>query len=140
MQYGICHLSVVSVRASADDASEMVTQLLYGDHFKVLEQRKFWSRIRIAFDGYEGWVSTKQFQLIEEGVYKAIVQIEHPRSVSDLIAFASAKNDVLIPIPLGACVEHMQLLTHDFEGNYTQSIRTRDELIDTALLLSLIHI
>ncbi|MEL6918464.1 MAG: hydrolase Nlp/P60, partial [Bacteroidota bacterium] len=52
MQYGICHLSIVPVRLIADDASEMTTQLLYGDHFKVLEERKKWSRIRISYDQY----------------------------------------------------------------------------------------
>lgn len=38
MQYGICNLSIVPVRLEPSDSSEMVTQLLYGDHFKVLEK------------------------------------------------------------------------------------------------------
>ncbi len=54
MQYGICPLSVVPIRSIAEYAGEMSSQLLYGEHFKILEQRKFWSRIRVAFDGFEG--------------------------------------------------------------------------------------
>ena len=61
MQYGICNLSIVPVRLEPSDSSEMVTQLLYGDHFKVLEKRSKWSRIRIAFDAYEGWIDNKHF-------------------------------------------------------------------------------
>lgn len=53
MQYGICNLSIVPVRLEPSDSSEMVTQLLYGDHFKVLEKRSKWHRIRIAFVQYE---------------------------------------------------------------------------------------
>jgi hypothetical protein len=49
---------------------KLVTQVLYGDFFKVLEQRKKWSRIRIAFDKYEGWIDNKQYQEIEEDEYK----------------------------------------------------------------------
>ena len=66
MQYGLCYLSVVALRLEASDTSELVSQVLYGDFFKVLEQRKCWSRIRLAYDKYEGWVDNKQFKFIEE--------------------------------------------------------------------------
>ena len=69
MDYGICNLSVVPLRAEASDASEMVTQVLYGEHFKILETRKKWSRIRLAFDKYEGWLDNKQFFNIAEEDY-----------------------------------------------------------------------
>ena len=61
MDYGICNLSIVPVRAEASDSSEMVTQVLYGEHFKILEMRKKWSYIRTAFDKYEGWIDNKQY-------------------------------------------------------------------------------
>ena len=54
MKYGIFHLSIVPVRLEAADTSEMVTQALYGESFKLLEQRKKWSRIRLDDDHYEG--------------------------------------------------------------------------------------
>ena len=40
MQYGICHLSIVPIRSMPDEVSELVTQLLYGEHFKIIERRK----------------------------------------------------------------------------------------------------
>ena len=52
MQYGICNLNIVPVRVEPDDTSELVSQLLFGEQIKVLEKRKKWSRIRIAFDHY----------------------------------------------------------------------------------------
>lgn len=134
MQYGICHLSVVPVRSIADDASEMVTQLLYGDHFKVLEQRKFWSKIRVAFDRYEGWVNNKQFRIIEEQEYRIVEESQHPKFVSDLVSFATTENDVLIPIPLGSSIQYANLISHQFDGNYIDTKRTKENLIDTALL------
>ena len=48
----------------------MVTQVLYGDFFKVLEKRKKWSKIKIAFDGYKGWIDNKQYIEITEAQYK----------------------------------------------------------------------
>ncbi|SMO47624.1 C40 family peptidase [Solitalea koreensis] len=60
--YGICNLSCVPVRAEASDKSEMISQLLFGEHFRILEQTEKWSRIKISYDDYEGWIDNKQFQ------------------------------------------------------------------------------
>jgi hypothetical protein len=40
MQYGLCDLSVVALRSEASDKSELISQVLYGDYFKVLEAPK----------------------------------------------------------------------------------------------------
>jgi cell wall-associated NlpC family hydrolase len=57
---GICRLGVVPVRYEPSDTSEMVTQLLFGDHYGVIEKEKNWVKIRIEFDAYEGWIDSKQ--------------------------------------------------------------------------------
>lgn len=51
-----CALSLLPIRAQASHRSEQVTQLLYGESFKVLERRDDWLLIRSEPDGYEGWV------------------------------------------------------------------------------------
>jgi len=61
MQYGIAHLSMVALRESPNHPSEQISQVLYGELFKVLEVRKKWSRIRLAFDKYEGWMDNNQY-------------------------------------------------------------------------------
>lgn len=134
MQYGICHLSIVPVRAIADDVSEMVTQLLYGDHFKVLEQRKYWSKIRIAFDATEGWVSNNQFLFISEEAYQQAHTNTDIRNTSDLVSFVSTDSDMLIPIVIGSTVQNIDLITHQFEGNFIGGIKEKSTLLDTALL------
>ena len=47
MEYGICNLGIVSVRIDGNDRSEIVTQLLFGEHFKILEETENWIRIQI---------------------------------------------------------------------------------------------
>jgi len=66
MQYGICNLSIVPLRLEPSHISELISQVLYGDFFKVLEQRKNWSRIRLSYDNYEGWIDNKQYKEILE--------------------------------------------------------------------------
>jgi hypothetical protein len=50
------------VRAEPSDKAEQVTQLLFGDHYEVVEQSKDkkWLRVKINFDQYEGWLDAKQ--------------------------------------------------------------------------------
>ena len=55
MQYGLCNHSIVGLRREPSDRSELTSQLLYGELFKVLEHRKKWSKIRLSFDKYEGF-------------------------------------------------------------------------------------
>jgi cell wall-associated NlpC family hydrolase len=53
---GICNLSSVPVRAKPSDKREMVTQLLPGESYSVLKQKRNWLQIKMDFDGYEGWI------------------------------------------------------------------------------------
>ncbi len=65
----LCHLSVVPIRAEANDRSEIVTQLLFGEMVHVLEVPKFkrnWCRVQCAFDNYEGWMDVRQLTVISE--------------------------------------------------------------------------
>lgn len=59
MNYGISNLSIIPVRLEPSEKSEMVTQILFGEHFEMREQMVGWTNVRLAYDGYEGWVDTK---------------------------------------------------------------------------------
>ena len=61
MLFGICNLSIVPLRTLAADTSEMSSQLLFGEHFEILEKQKDWSKIRLAFDHFEGFIDNKQY-------------------------------------------------------------------------------
>ena len=56
MEYGICDLGIVSVRAEGDDRSEIVTQLLFGEHFQIIEEAQNWIQIQLEKDQYTGWI------------------------------------------------------------------------------------
>ena len=71
---GVCRLSIVPVRTKPLDSSEMVTQLLFGDHYSVVEEsnRGKWVRIKVHNDGYEGWIDKKQHYFITEAYFEQI--------------------------------------------------------------------
>ena len=134
MQYGICHLSIVPVRSIADDTSEMVSQLLYGEHFKVLEQRKKWSKIRNAFDNFEGWISNQQFTIIKEDLYTELESSDCKKVSSELISFIETDHNILLPIVLGSNVQHNCFLNHKFDGSLASGQQDKDQLVHKALL------
>lgn len=134
MQYGICHLSIIPVRSAADHLGEMVTQLLYGDPYKVLEQRKAWSRIRLHFDGYEGWIANTQLYCISEEAYGQMEPGVASKVVSDLVDFVETEKGILIPIVLGSSVAHTALMHHSFHGNVVGRTNKKNGLLKTAML------
>ena len=133
MLYGICNLGIVPMRLEPTDTSELVSQVLYGEHFKVLEKRKKWSRIRIAFDKYEGWIDNKQYTEIEENDFKSLSNNELKLS-TDLVEFVTDNKQNIYTIPLGSSLSGLGILKQKFDGNSTSTIKDKSELIETAFL------
>ena len=52
--FGICNLAIIPLRFEPSDKSEIVSQVLFGEHFEILEQLKQWSKIKLQYDDYEG--------------------------------------------------------------------------------------
>lgn len=111
----------------------MVTQALYGDCFKVLEQRKKWSRIRFAYDKYEGWIDNKQYIEIEEDQYKQLSDSGINLS-KDLIEYISDKSNNLYPIPLGSDLNSLQILKHSFDGHSITSKSQKSNIVEQSFL------
>lgn len=133
MKYGVCNLSIVPLRAETSDTSELVSQVLYGECFKVIETRKKWSKIRLAFDSYEGWIDNKQFVEIEKETYQNLVTTK-PQLSADLVDVITTQEKELLTIPMGSCVHASKQLHHVFEGHYKDAVFEKKQLIETAIV------
>jgi hypothetical protein len=136
--FGICNLAIIPLRFEPNDKSEIVSQVLFGEHFQVLEQQKQWSRIKMHFDDYEGWVDSKQYQAISESNFNQLS--DEPIVLnSDLIEYITGPSNLLMPIPLGASVSFLTNDTintsnFDFEGTKINGIKDKKNLLNTAFL------
>ena len=80
MNYGISGLSIIPVRKEPSERSEMVTQILFGEHFVVNEIMLGWAHVKMAFDGCDGWIDMKMITPLPEKTY---LKIDHaPFAVS----------------------------------------------------------
>ncbi|MCT2407333.1 C40 family peptidase [Chryseobacterium antibioticum] len=66
MNKGICNVTVAPVRAENSDKAEIVTEMLFGESADILEVNKNWTKIKMHYDEYEGWIDTKQLRFVTE--------------------------------------------------------------------------
>lgn len=71
MSYGICTLSIIPCRAEGNDRAELVTQLLFGEVYRVIEEDEKWVKIITDLDSYECWICRKQFTEISGKEFEA---------------------------------------------------------------------
>ena len=132
MQHAICHLSLVPVRLEPSNSSEVTSQLLYGEHFLILEERVKWFRVRNPFDNTEGWIDNKQAQKISEEDYRRI-NAEEPVLSADFIEFVDSRGQ-LLAVPLGSVLNGLDILSHKFDGATTSGMKQKNDLLETAYL------
>ncbi len=116
----------------------MVSQLLFGDAFKIIETTPKWTKIQTAFDTYEGWVDNKQFQEITENQYQTLENSENVLN-GELIDFISYDMNQLMPIPLGSSLNFLDIneinkANFQFEGKKECGIKPKENLLKTAFL------
>lgn len=136
--FGICELANIPLRFEANDRSEIVSQVLFGECFAILETTKNWLRIKLHDDQYEGWIDSKQARIITEDQYLKIIQAPIVLN-NDLVEYISTKDNLLIPIPLGSSISFLDFpevnsANYLFEGLKSQGIYPKDRLIETAFL------
>jgi hypothetical protein len=116
MHFGICILSIVPCRKEPSGASEMVTQLLFGEHYTVLESGEDWLRIKTAFDHYECWINGKQHTRISENIFKQLEK-QDPVYSSELVQVIHNKmTHTHFPISIGATLPFLKELSSKFES------------------------
>ena len=138
MNYGISNLSIVPMRNEAADQSEMVNQVIFGEHFKVLETRKKWSKIRLAHDSYEGWICNTQWIEIEEDIYKQLDK-EVATITTDILDIITKNHHQ--PIVIGSILPSYKsghaLINNEmyqFDGLTTPGFIKKDKLVENALM------
>ncbi|MGN0002391.1 MAG: NlpC/P60 family protein [Sphingobacterium composti] len=69
MDISACNLNIVPLRAEASHRSEMVSQVLFGEQFEILEEGSDFTKIKLSDTKYVGWIQNNQFgSLVLSGV------------------------------------------------------------------------
>ncbi len=77
---GITFFSIVPIRREPTNTGEMVSQLLFGETFDIVEQTEKWIKIITHWDHYTGWIDSKMFIEISEKELEA--SISNPKTIT----------------------------------------------------------
>lgn len=104
IDFGVCRLSLISVRADGNDKAELVSQLLFGEHYEVfaVSKDKKWLKIRIHFDQYEGWIDARQHHSITREHFDYINRADF--KISTDITTSILYNKTPLPILMGSII------------------------------------
>jgi len=91
---------VIPVRKEPKEQSEMTTQLLFGEVFRILSTDKAWLQVQGEWDGYEGWIDQKQYEPISDKEYNTIAGEQ--QSVALDLAKSATREENCIPLLIGA--------------------------------------
>lgn len=102
MQYGIINLAIVPLHEEPAHRAQLVSQLLFGESFKVLETQDLWLKIETETDHYIGWMQTVQGILISKEEHEIYVLKEVLLTQEPVTIIRKKDNNTLLYLPAGS--------------------------------------
>lgn len=141
MKYGICPLSIVPIRREASDTSEQVTQLLFGETYRILRETKKWIHIETAFDRYEGWIDAKQVRIISKEDYERLKDTTAVISTDLVDVVVHEETNRMMPIVMGSTLPDFEdgILSlagerFRYEGAVSTPNAPKEQLVENAYM------
>ena len=118
MKFGISLKPVTPMRDNPSEKSEMVNQILFGEHFIIDEMTEKWAKITTGFDSYQGWVDNKMITEINEHDYKTIDNDLHIVNVP-FTQIYNQESKAPIRISIGSVIPFDDIENQTFKINNT---------------------
>ena len=68
-----CKKPLLNIYKKPSEVSEVTSQIIYGEKFKILSKNKNWIKIKTSFDNYVGYIKTKYYTKNHEPTHKVFV-------------------------------------------------------------------
>ncbi|WP_255547539.1 C40 family peptidase [Mucilaginibacter sp. dw_454] len=107
MEYGICNLAVVPLRAEPNERSEQVSQVLFGEAFEILEWKEGWAQIVTAADDYKGWINRLQFIMLGHLNYQHLQQHQPKLTYKAITQAWKIKDNSVLYLPAGSSLSFL---------------------------------
>jgi hypothetical protein len=108
MEYGICNLSIIPLRAEDNERSEQVSQVLFGEIFEIKEWKDNWVKIITTFDNYTGWIGRLQFIMLGHLAYKRFKQTPPPFTYRPVTQAWKITNNSILYLPAGSSLAFLE--------------------------------
>lgn len=126
--FGISLLPIIPLRAEPSSKSEMVSQLLFGEKYKILHQQPNWVKIENETDNYIGWINDSQLNIVNETEWLNLI---NPIIVNTFPYFTILVNNLPMYISPGSIIypkNNFNITGFNFEINYQEQALTFENL------------
>ena len=102
--FGFCNIAVIPVRASANHRAEMVTQLLFGEAYQIIDTNctAGWVKIKTQFDDYSGYMDAHQVALMHQSSWEKQYLGQKYRVLASQTEIFDKKRNFSFSIPAGS--------------------------------------
>ena len=112
-------LSIIPVRKNSSSKSELVSQLIYGELFEVIEKKEKWFYIESIDDKYCGWINYSQFKEISKQDFKKVKKTES-KLLNNISSEIETENGNM-SITIGSKVSSAFILNHKLKQEYSKN-------------------
>ena len=134
MSFGIADLSLIPMRSEKSDRSEMISQILFGEMYQVLEMDEKWVYVRLIHDGNEGWIDRKMYVPVSDE-YVVKYRSESPMLTTEVFNIITKDGDYGNKlIVAGSVLPFFDVITKKMmigEDSYTLVSKIKDVGIDS---------
>lgn len=115
---GTCLITYVPMRAEPRPGAEMVSSLIFGESYTVIEQHEDWLKVQCDYDHYQGWIS--------KGSHSAFMEM--PEINDSLFLEASGYHQKIV-IPCGGQIpEGLQMEVEGHVYDIKRKLKTNHHL------------
>ena len=112
-------LSIIPVRKNSSSKSELVSQLIYGELFEVIEKKEKWFYIESIDDKYCGWINYSQLKEISKQDFKKVKKTES-KLLNNISSEIETENGNM-SITIGSKVSSAFILNHKLKQEYSKN-------------------
>ena len=111
--------------------SEMSSQLVFGETYKVLDERHDWLLVRSDWDGYEGWISRNAYEGVSPEDYREIHEEEPVFCKDPLLIVTPQGKEESVWLSFGSRLPFLGQDKKNFRMNKVRYILPRSCLLST---------
>ena len=120
----ICENVFVPLRSGPTHRSEMLSQVLFGEKYTILDKIGHWLKIEMQFDNYQGWIDSNHLQQTEDN--------EKPGNVLNRSLLCYRNDKTKMVLETGCEIYNPDFENHKF--TIGENIYTTDELFSNSYL------
>ena len=102
MEHGIAGIAVIALRREPSHRSEMVSQLIFGETFRIAEEYQDWLHVISEWDSYEGWISINAFTELSPLDHSGLLGEKPVYSADPLLPVTLYGSNAVLWLPFGS--------------------------------------